>query len=44
MYTSGSEGPVAVKNVIFQYCQSGFYATTEYLNINVHTCVNAGIL
>ena len=33
----GSEGPVAVKNVIFQYCQSGFYATTQYLNINVHT-------
>lgn len=33
----GSEGPVAVKNVIFQYCQSGFYASTQYLNINVHT-------
>lgn len=33
----GDEGPVAVKNVIFQYCQSGFYATTQYLNINVHT-------
>ena len=33
----GSEGPIAVKNVIFQYCQSGFYASTQYLNINVHT-------
>ncbi len=33
----GSEGPVTVKNVIFQYCQSGFYASTQYLNINVHT-------
>ena len=26
-----------MKNVIFQYCQSGFYASTQYLNINVHT-------
>lgn len=33
----GSEGPITAKNVIFQYCQSGFYASTEYLNINVHT-------
>lgn len=33
----GSDGPVTAKNVIFQYCQSGYYATTEYLNINVHT-------
>lgn len=33
----GDEGPVAVKNVIFQYCQTGRYATTEYLDINVHT-------
>ena len=33
----GSDGPITAKNVIFQYCQSGFYATTEYLNINVHT-------
>lgn len=33
----GDEGPVTAKNVIFQYCQSGYYATTEYLNINVHT-------
>lgn len=23
--------------MIFQYCQSGFYASTQYLNINVHT-------
>ena len=33
----GSEGPITAKNVIFQYCQSGHYATTEYLAINVHT-------
>ncbi|MGN0372271.1 MAG: DUF3048 domain-containing protein [Enterocloster sp.] len=33
----GNEGPITAKNVIFQYCQSGYYATTEYLNINVHT-------
>ncbi len=33
----GYEGPITAKNVIFQYCQSGYYATTEYLNINVHT-------
>lgn len=34
---SGSEGPIAVKNIIIQYCSSGHYATTEYLNIDVHT-------
>lgn len=33
----GDEGPVTAKNVIFQYCQSGYYATTQYLDINVHT-------
>ena len=33
----GDEGPVTVKNVIFQYCQSGFYASTPYRDINVHT-------
>lgn len=33
----GNEGPIAVKNVIFQYCQTGRYATTDYLDINVHT-------
>ena len=32
----GNEGPITVKNVIFQCCQMGHYATTEYLNINVH--------
>ena len=32
----GNEGPLAVKNVIIQYCQQGYYATTQYLNINVH--------
>lgn len=31
-----NEGEIAVKNVIFQYCPTGRYATTEYLNINVH--------
>jgi len=33
----GSEGPIAVKNLILQYCSTGHYATTEYLNIDVHT-------
>jgi hypothetical protein len=33
----GSEGPITAKNIILQYCQSGYYATTEYLAINVHT-------
>lgn len=33
---NGSEGQIAVKNIIFQYCPTGRYATTEYLNINVH--------
>ena len=33
----GNEGPITVKNVIFQCCQMGHYATTDYLNINVHT-------
>ena len=33
----GNEGPITVKNLIIQYCQMGYYATTEYRNINVHT-------
>lgn len=33
---SGDEGQIAVKNIIFQYCPIGRYASTEYLNINVH--------
>lgn len=33
---SGDEGPVAVKNLIIQYCPAGYYASTEYRNINVH--------
>ena len=33
----GNEGAIAVKNVIFQYVEWGHYATTQYLNINVHT-------
>lgn len=32
----GSEGPIAVKNILIQYCPAGFYATTEYRNITVH--------
>ncbi|MDO4938785.1 MAG: DUF3048 domain-containing protein [Lachnospiraceae bacterium] len=32
----GDEGPITVKNVIFQYCPTANYATTQYLNINVH--------
>ena len=33
----GSEGQIAVKNIIIQYAEWGYYATTDYLNINVHT-------
>lgn len=33
---SGDEGQIAVKNIIFQYCPVGHYATTDYLDINVH--------
>lgn len=33
----GSEGQIAVKNIIIQYAEWGHYATTEYLNINLHT-------
>lgn len=33
----GDEGQIKVKNIIIQYCQSGFYASTDYLNINVHS-------
>ncbi len=32
----GSEGPITVKNILIQYCPDGFYATTQYRNINVH--------
>ena len=32
----GNEGPLAVKNVIFQYSPASTYATTQYLNINLH--------
>lgn len=32
----GSEGQIAVKNIIIQCCPAGYYATTEYRNINVH--------
>lgn len=33
----GNEGPITVKNLLIQYCQMGYYANTEYRNINVHT-------
>ena len=33
----GNEGQIAVKNIIIQYAEWGHYATTEYLNINLHT-------
>lgn len=33
----GNEGQIAVKNIIFQYCAVGTYATTQYLNIDVHS-------
>lgn len=32
----GSEGQIAVKNLIIQYCAAGYYASTDYRNINVH--------
>ena len=31
------EGPLTAKNVLIQYCQSGYYADTPYQNINVET-------
>lgn len=34
---SGDEGPIIVKNVLIQWCEWGHYASTPYLNINVHT-------
>lgn len=34
---SGDEGPITVKNILIQWCEWGHYATTAYLNINVHT-------
>lgn len=34
---NGDEGQIKVKNVILQYCPSGHYATTDYLDINVHS-------
>lgn len=33
----GSEGPITARNIIFQYCQSGRYGSTDYLSFNVHT-------
>lgn len=33
----GDEGQIAVKNIIIQYAEWGHYATTDYLNINLHT-------
>ncbi len=32
----GSEGQIAVKNILIQYCAAGYYASTAYRNINVH--------
>lgn len=32
----GDEGDIYVENVIIQYCPAGTYATTQYLDINVH--------
>ena len=34
---NGDEGPIAVKNILFQYCPVGHYSTTPYLDIDVHT-------
>ena len=33
---NGDGGQIAVNNVIFQYVEWGHYASTDYLNINVH--------
>lgn len=33
---NGSEGQIAVRNIIIQYCAAGYYASTAYRNINVH--------
>ncbi|MDO4268284.1 MAG: DUF3048 domain-containing protein [Eubacteriales bacterium] len=33
---NGDEGQIAVRNIIIQYCSSGYYATTAYRNLNVH--------
>lgn len=33
---NGDEGQIAVKNIIIQYCSAGYYAKTEYRDINVH--------
>ena len=33
---NGDSGQIAVRNVIFQYVEWGHYASTDYLNINVH--------
>lgn len=35
----GDEGQIAVKNILIQYCPAGYYATTDYRNINVHESV-----
>lgn len=39
---SGDEGPITVKNVLIQYCVTGRYATTEYLNIYIHSSNETG--
>lgn len=31
------EGQIKVKNILFQYCSTGFYEPSEYLDIDVHT-------
>lgn len=33
---NGSEGQIAVSNIILQYCPAGYYASTDYRNINLH--------
>lgn len=37
---NGDEGQIAVRNIIIQYCAAGYYATTDYRNINVHDSVS----
>lgn len=34
---NGDDGPIKVKNLIFQYCPTGFYKSSEYLDIDVYS-------
>lgn len=36
---NGNDGQIAVRNILIQYCPAGYYASTDYRNINVHESV-----